>query len=201
MAVAATARKGREKAIELTPEQHAMACENYRLAYKAMRLWLRYYPTLSEDEVLSGCFLALFVAASDWEPGRAAFSTWHMSKCRSVLSHDAAKARIVRTPQRGPRLSAVPGYDLDTIAEPDDTENTVEAAEERCRVSEALSAAIGSLGPRYALVLRRTFLEGATLAEVGREIGVCKERVRQLKEEALRKLRKAHKLRALCHTN
>ncbi|WP_366653761.1 RNA polymerase factor sigma-32 [Fodinicurvata sp. EGI_FJ10296] len=59
--------------------------------------------------------------------------------------------------------------------------------------SRWLAEAIGELSPREQKIIRQRRLadEGATLEELGRELGVSKERVRQLEHRALQKLRQA----------
>jgi RNA polymerase sigma-32 factor len=57
--------------------------------------------------------------------------------------------------------------------------------------SRWLAEALGELSPREQTIIRQRRLtdEGATLEELGRELGVSKERVRQLESRALNKLR------------
>ncbi|MEO3435570.1 RNA polymerase factor sigma-32 [Inquilinus sp. CAU 1745] len=57
--------------------------------------------------------------------------------------------------------------------------------------SRWLAEAIGELSPREQIIIRQRRLseEGATLEELGRQLGVSKERVRQLEHRALLKLR------------
>lgn len=57
--------------------------------------------------------------------------------------------------------------------------------------SRWLAEALGELSPREQTIInkRRLTDEGATLEELGRELGVSKERVRQLESRALNKLR------------
>jgi RNA polymerase sigma-32 factor len=57
--------------------------------------------------------------------------------------------------------------------------------------SRWLAEALGELSPRERVIIaqRRLRDEGATLEELGRELGVSKERVRQLEHRALLKLR------------
>lgn len=57
--------------------------------------------------------------------------------------------------------------------------------------SRWLAEAIGELSPREQIIIRQRRLseEGATLEELGRQLGVSKERVRQLENRALLKLR------------
>ena len=59
--------------------------------------------------------------------------------------------------------------------------------------SQWLSEALGELSPRERTIIqeRRLREEGATLEELGRELGVSKERVRQLEHRALLKLRQS----------
>jgi RNA polymerase sigma-32 factor len=57
--------------------------------------------------------------------------------------------------------------------------------------SRWLAEALGELSPRERTIIaeRRLRDDGATLEELGRELGVSKERVRQLEHRALLKLR------------
>ena len=57
--------------------------------------------------------------------------------------------------------------------------------------SRWLAEALQELSPREQTIIRQRRLtdEGATLEELGRELGVSKERVRQLESRALNKLR------------
>ena len=57
--------------------------------------------------------------------------------------------------------------------------------------SRWLAHAMGELSPREQMIIRSRRLaeEGATLEELGRRLGVSKERVRQLEHRALIKLR------------
>ncbi|HEY0834636.1 MAG TPA: RNA polymerase factor sigma-32 [Azospirillum sp.] len=59
--------------------------------------------------------------------------------------------------------------------------------------SQWLAEALGELSPRERTIIqeRRLREEGATLEELGRELGVSKERVRQLEHRAMLKLRQS----------
>lgn len=58
--------------------------------------------------------------------------------------------------------------------------------------SQWLATALSELSPREQIIIKRRRLreDGATLEELGRELGVSKERVRQLEYRALTKMRK-----------
>jgi RNA polymerase sigma-32 factor len=68
----------------------------------------------------------------------------------------------------------------------------MEAHDRRLRL-KWLSEALGSLSPRERTIIseRRLREEGVTLEELGRELGVSKERVRQLEARAMGKLKAA----------
>lgn len=53
----------------------------------------------------------------------------------------------------------------------------------------SVRAALDRLSPNHARVLRRYYLEDATLDDIAFELGVSKERVRQIREAAEKKLR------------
>jgi RNA polymerase sigma factor FliA len=53
----------------------------------------------------------------------------------------------------------------------------------------SVQAALDRLAPNHARVLRRYYLEDATLDDIASELGVSKERVRQIREAAEKKLR------------
>ena len=83
---------------------------------------------------------------------------------------------------------------------------TEEAAEPELEVenrllTESVSEALGTLDPRDAKVLRLYFgLEGErehTLEDIGNLLGVTRERIRQLRDRALRRLREGNKGAAL----
>ncbi len=57
--------------------------------------------------------------------------------------------------------------------------------------SKWLAEAIGDLSPREQTIIRQRRLidEAVTLGELGKELGISKERVRQLEQRAMNKLR------------
>ncbi|TVR97016.1 MAG: sigma-70 family RNA polymerase sigma factor [Rhodospirillales bacterium] len=70
-------------------------------------------------------------------------------------------------------------------------EQQVVAARQQWFLSQALAKALGALSPRERLVIQRRYLDDVkpTFAAIGRDLGVSKDRVRQLESRALRKLR------------
>lgn len=129
-----------------------------------------------------------------------------------------ATAALERELGRAPaasEIAAVTGFAPDTIAQlerlataaqacsADETDadgeqlHTLVDADAVCPARSAESvdshasvrAALDRLAPNHARVLRRYYLEDATLDEIAAELGVSKERVRQIREAAEKKLR------------
>jgi len=84
---------------------------------------------------------------------------------------------------------------LDTAADPA-AACPVRAAESG-ETSDGVRAALSRLAPHHARVLQRYYLEDATLEEISAELGVSKERVRQIREAAEKKLREDFLILAL----
>jgi RNA polymerase sigma-32 factor len=70
-------------------------------------------------------------------------------------------------------------------------EETVVAASEHSFISETIGKALAMLPPREEFIIRQRYFEEArqTFEAIGREIGLSKDRVRQLEARALEKLR------------
>ena len=70
-------------------------------------------------------------------------------------------------------------------------EQVVTGARDSRTLSAWLAEALADLNPRERIIIdqRRLREEGATLEELGRDLGISKERVRQLESRALLKLR------------
>jgi RNA polymerase sigma factor for flagellar operon FliA len=95
------------------------------------------------------------------------------------LANAAAPCSVDETDGEGELVHVL--MDADAIcparsAESDDTNASVQAA-------------LGRLAPNHAQVLRRYYLDDATLDDIASELGVSKERVRQIREAAEKKLR------------
>ena len=60
-----------------------------------------------------------------------------------------------------------------------------------------MQTALARLAPNQAYALRRYYIEDATLEEIAGELGVSKERVRQIREAGEKKLRGDYSVLAL----
>ena len=103
-------------------------------------------------------------------------------KALSVLSIPPKRLGAMRQTDSGPELQ----FDL-----PDEHSDTSQQTMHAAR-SEVIARALESLSPRESKVLRLHYGfdgEEYTLTEIGTMLGVSRERVRQIKEKALEKLR------------
>jgi RNA polymerase primary sigma factor len=93
------------------------------------------------------------------------------------------------------------GAELGSLIEDEQASNTPDTVMREVELMQ-LREAIEKLPERMRYVLVRRYglggLEAATLAELADELGVCRERVRQLQREAMRKLRGGEYAQALC---
>jgi RNA polymerase nonessential primary-like sigma factor len=101
-------------------------------------------------------------------------------------------AELFRVSERVDSLDALDAGEralIGSIQEGDDS-----ATEPAALGSGRLAELIGSLNERQRLVLQRRFgLDGTpvqSLADIGRDLGISRERARQIQEEALKRLRK-----------
>jgi RNA polymerase sigma-32 factor len=105
-------------------------------------------------------------------------------------------ARLARSDQSLNVAIGEDGHDerQDLLADtrPDPEQAAAEHHDRRLRL-RWLAAALTELGPRERAIIQRHQLDddGATLSQIGRRLGISKERVRQIEQTALAKLRLA----------
>lgn len=81
-----------------------------------------------------------------------------------------------------------------------DPENPFEAIEDRIQneqLASLLWGIVDSLGGRESVVIRKRYQDSKTLREVGDDLGIAPERVRQIQASAIRKLRRSNVRRQL----
>lgn len=111
-----------------------------------------------------------------------------------VVDVESMEARLSGSDQSLNAVMAADGdaqwQDFLADTRPDPEEVAIGARDGRMR-SRWLAAALGELSPRERRIIaeRRLREQGATLEELGKALGVSKERVRQLENRALNKLR------------
>ncbi len=173
----------------MTPaDRERLVTENLRLCdwtvNRALRhVWDGTFQPDERDDLVQEARLGLMRAAVLFDPTRGVrfgtFAFWHI------------RQRVGRAMDRWHRVIPPPAdpdvflFLPDWRPEPPEQVALAESAEVE---SSAVEHALSTLHPRQAFVLRRRLMEGALLREVADELGVTRERVRQMQKTATRAL-------------
>lgn len=192
-----------------SPEEIDRLCRQWELgAYKAMQDWLRRVPPElvhlagGIEEFESAARQALFNCARLFEPGRVGKSGKPCNSMGTVLYlavKNQCQAHLNKTVHGQSVVAAPVSFHDDFEAGAEDTAGfhvsplAPEADPDRPG-SDELAAALASAEKVLPLsewfVVRETVLRGRTHEEVGRQIGMTRERVKQVRHSGLRRLRR-----------
>ncbi len=158
-------------------------------------------------------FFAVQAAAKAYDPSKGAFSTLLAYYAQNqIMKAVCGEHRMMKQLDDG-RTAAVSANplnsctSLDTPLDSDDEGSgtlgdvqedpaasaELQAAEDEIYTQElhaALEDALSRLAEREANVLRRRYYDGKTMDAVGQEMGICRERVRQIETKSFRILNK-----------
>jgi RNA polymerase sigma factor (sigma-70 family) len=174
----------------LTPEQQQMVSENYGLVGWAVKHFWCYSQRLGVNEATSVCHDALIHAVVLYDPTRSKFSTYASTVLWSWLKRESERAGVVRRKSGGSH-----GHPPIKIVSLDDVDQSLAAGDlglEQMAKTEELEAVdnlIKHLSDRQKKVVKMLFADGLSSAEVGRALSISRERVRQIREDALYKMR------------
>ena len=161
---------------------------NRKLIYRAVRRWMP--PSAYADDMVGDCQIVLIQAVSAYNPWMGIrFSTYAFTCLMRALSRLSQRNAADRLSRSIPLESLPDGEPRDDSSE--DLPGTRMA-----RIDEYLREGNDLLSVREKRVLARRFslddqARAGTLEQVGRELGLSKERVRQVQASALGKLRAA----------
>jgi RNA polymerase sigma factor (sigma-70 family) len=161
---------------------------NRKLVYRAVRRWTP--ASAWGEDMIGDCQVVLIQAVGAYNPWLGIrFSTYAFTCLMRALSRLSQRHAADRLARSVP-LEALPD------GEPRDLSTDDESPAGTARLDEFLNDSHDLLSSREKMVLQRRFsldeqAKGGTLEEVGRELGLSKERVRQVQACALGKLRKA----------
>jgi RNA polymerase primary sigma factor len=177
---------------------------NQGLVYMAVRRYqvaLRKAQGLEEADLVQAGLMGLAKAWERFDPAKGTWSTyamwWVHHGIRRTLSNQSREIRIPCHALESGRCTGIATVSLSTpldpdrclgdcMAAPERDDDELDEAEQRQRLEPHLAA----LEPRLALVVRLR-LAGKTLKEIGGELGVSRERIRQLEGLAIGQLRRA----------
>lgn len=187
--------------------------EHEGLLWKCIKRWrwATYGGTMQVDDLLQAGRIGLMRAAAKHDPAKGKFSTYATLWVNHYMRREATeRSRTVRVPQED-QLAAwrtgdrVPLICVSLELEPDDDregwlrsesrrdpldEGQVENQGDVSAMEEEkatwVASAITELPERLANVLRMRFYRDMTLVECGNEMGVSRERVRQLEVVAMK---------------
>lgn len=184
--------------------------EHLRLATRIVSKHIASVPRHAHlrDDLTAAAYLGLCEAAKRFDPRVAKWSTYACIYAHGYMLQEVAHiAGATRAPRyrTSTRLVDPRTYSLDVPVRGFDdttwldlleaTDEDPEAATARAEDADRVRGLLEHLDPRSRHVIERRFGLGddrdLTLCEVGEEIGVCRERVRQLEAKALAKLRRA----------
>jgi RNA polymerase sigma factor (sigma-70 family) len=139
---------------------------------------------LGYDDATQAGFLALIRAAELWQPERGKFTTYAVTSIRRKMLEEATK----------------PGLRCERL--PEDESLPERAAAEPLSAQECrrVHAAVAALPPRLRTVVEGWVKEGQANRVTGRTLGVSRQRVHQLRQEALADLRWKLQARWTCQT-
>jgi RNA polymerase sigma factor (sigma-70 family) len=149
-----------------------------------MKICQKYIEPGGVEDLHSAVITDLFENIELFDPKRGRFSTWATWRVRHVSDRFRLKERVMYVPKIP--VGMVNGLVHDDFVEVKDdrAEKWQPSAEE----SKLLIDAMATLSDRerYVLALRS---QGATLDQISKIIGVVRERVRQILDETIAKLR------------
>jgi len=161
---------------------------NHKLIYRAVGRWMP--PSQWAEDMTGDCQVVLIQAVAAYNPWLGIrFSTYAFTCLMRALSRLSQRHAADRLSKSLPLESLPDG-------EPRDALHDEPPGARLQRIDEFLQESHQLLSSREKLVLMRRFslddqAKGGTLEQVGRELGLSKERVRQVQASALSKLRKA----------
>jgi RNA polymerase sigma factor (sigma-70 family) len=177
-----------------------------------LRLVRRYrgHETVQQSDLFSEALLALTKAVDDFEVGRGNnFATYMAYRVRSMLRRRALQDLSIVRHNKSEMSGDFAGRQRDVFldapafgAEPDgptnldrllvandDVDAAIDGADRQARTLALLHVFWRDLRGQRAVIFRRHIIEGATLQDIGAEVGRSRQRVHQVKEQILADLR------------
>lgn len=160
--------------------------------------WVQADPTLAEEDLIQDGLTKIYAVAEAYDPDKSGFSTWAFEVLRNyyylrvctIPFRQAHTPPDRKFPLRLDEELSNPDHEptrtllMDVIADPNVNIEEDYLQKEEYETASRLVNEL--LTPRERYVLRET-LKGRTMEEIGADIDRSRERVRQLKNSALRR--------------
>ena len=151
---------------------------------------------LSTNDLVGEGSIGLMKAAEKFDPSRGKpFVTFAAPYIRKAIEDAIARLTgdvpVMSTDESLP-IGSNNNFTLLNVLEDKDAPKADHAVEQNA-LSDKMSEAISTLDKREQAIVKRFFgieCERMTMAEIGEEMGLKRERVRQIRDKAMRKLRK-----------
>lgn len=165
----------------------------------------RYVGTRDYDGAEAAAFVAISTTIRNWEPQHGKLSTYFTFAAKSEMERWYAERGAIRVPEHDAERqekfkhrirrarnttsirtrNEVDDWQDNEPAVIDDPSDTLEDDEQRRLWAGHVDEAMSMLTDREADIVRRTVLDGDTLEDVGEQLGITRERVRQIQANAL----------------
>ena len=151
---------------------------------------------LSTDDLIGEGSIGLMKAVEKFDPSRGKpFVTFAAPYIRKAIEDAITRLTgdipVMSTDESLP-IGSNNNFTLLNVLEDKDSPKADHTVEQNA-LSDQLTGAVATLNEREQAVVRRFFgieCERMTMAEIGEELGLKRERVRQIRDKAMRKLRK-----------
>jgi len=182
----------------LTEDQRALVAENTGLAKAVANKWAKYANDWTDpDDLVSEALAGLCRAAQTWDPAKGAkFSTygwcWAEQNVRRFLNEERGRGVNIPEHRRDVQIGVAGfgsmGDEAGDFAGliPDRGPDPREAPPAEATVWDAVEWMLDD--ERQRKVLRARFVDGRKLDDIAAELGVSKERIRQIEVKALAEL-------------
>lgn len=155
--------------------------------------WATSKGSMDRDDLLQEGRIACWEADEGYDTEKGCeFSTYARWKILARARQQLERmAYCVRLPQRASREAWAAGVPMDVRRVPEERTHRLASEGMQDPFRQRIGAALATLPERLGWIVEQRFIEERTLQEVGNELGISRERVRQLETRALKMLREA----------
>lgn len=180
-----------KEAIPLTEAQQQFVMDNQRLVYAWVNKNINRYPfflsVFEEEDVISIAFRAMCRATQLFDSSRGMqFSTYVYTAMFNAVLREARQSQLIRKPAKSDYFMVRSMNQIDDKDEPlYEDRATMEEKEQHDTLSTMIHRCLRLLPDNQREVLIGRFFNGEVLSQIGKRMGITKERVRQIEADSL----------------